>query len=1254
VSAQLTDTYAMTAVCFANGPAGSRRVRILFDTGADTSFIRKDVADSLGLAVTEQKRFICIGFQGTASPPREHLRVSCDLVSQFGGEPRRCHLWILENLSAPLKRKKIPPHPEINSLFLADDLSGGPVDIIIGNDQFYSFVLGGVISLSPALRAIQTSLGWVFHGRGDSITTQDAVTLGTISLLRASISTHWELEGLGIQPEPEETFIRCHPYWNASEGKIECPLLWKGEERPIANFQPVHSRTTRMESRLNLSQRVLYDDFMKSKLDDRVIAAAPPEWGSRESQFFLPHRGIFEGKFRVVFDGSARDGIGKPLNSYLHVGPNLLPKVLTILLQFRVFPVGLQADVKAAFHMIQLPEQDMPYVQFLYKGEILHFRRHPFGLVCAPHALHSSIEFLLEDAAKQPEFNEDVINTLKNGLYFDDEACGFLSVKAAREGAEQGTMIYDRYGLTLHKIRVSGDNLPSAMLLGLMWDTVDDSLAVRLPPASTPRTKKALLSWISSIWDPLGILTPWSIKGKFLFQKTWETALAWDDALPLSLADEATRWIMESTHSEPPPFPRICALPPFKLECFVDASMIAYCAVLYLSGSDGIRRLLVSKTRLAPLKNRLSIPRLELLAALIGVRLCRSVLGSLPVSHQPQSVRYFSDSQDVLFWLQRRRPLKLFVANRVKEILELSSVDDWTYISTADNPADLGTRGLSLRAVIESNLWWSGPASISSIPFSSIQPSPEAISEEKLIPSSVEADLRAETAVLVLRKEPAIDFRLAPENVGSLRRLLPVTAWIRRFANNCRKSPEERQMSARLLPEELEESRLLWIRLAQLSAFREEISCLESGVFIPKSSPLKLCRPFLSTSGLLLITPRNGEPPVIALPKSAAVTRLIILDAHQRTFHQGTCSTAALLAADYHISRSVVKGVVSDCRTCRRFRGLPYRSEESPLPAFRTEYSRCFARVGVDFFGPLYLSQGRKVFCLLITCSTIRAIHLELVSSQTAQDTALALRRFFALRGEPAEIMSDNAKTFRLLAKIIPSHIRWRFIPERAAWWGGFWERLVQMTKRVLKTVLHLLTLSFEELQTVLHETSMVLNQRPLIKSGSDDSPLTPAMFLFGVPSIAGVFRPPVPELGASLSRIWTAHRRVALHLQSRWKQEYFRTLRQWRQNRRGHPFRYPRPGDVVLIHQDNRNRSSWPIGVVESLIQGTNGVCRAAYVRVGKTTTRRPIEKLFELEASPLTTREPPEQPLEETEETQSRQPTPEAVNHNSSPLIS
>jgi hypothetical protein len=92
----------------------------------------------------------------------------------------------------------------------------------------------------------------------------------------------------------------------------------------------------------------------------------------------------------------------------------------------------------------------------------------------------------------------------------------------------------------------------------------------------------------------------------------------------------------------------------------------------------------------------------------------------------------------------------------------------------------------------------------------------------------------------------------------------------------------------------------------------------------------------------------------------------------------------------------------------------------------------------------------------------------------------------------------------------------------------------------------------------------------------------------------------------------------------------------------------------VVLIHQDNRNRSSWPIGVVESLIQGTNGVCRAAYVRVGKTTTRRPIEKLFELEASPLTTREPPEQPLEETEETQSRQPTPEAVNHNSSPLIS
>ena len=129
--------------------------------------------------------------------------------------------------------------------------------------------------------------------------------------------------------------------------------------------------------------------------------------------------------------------------------------------------------------------------------------------------------------------------------------------------------------------------------------------------------------------------------------------------------------------------------------------------------------------------------------------------------------------------------------------------------------------------------------------------------------------------------------------------------------------------------------------------------------------------------------------------------------------------------------------VVNTCRRCRRLRGLGYRPEDGALPSFRTEPCRPFSKVGLDFFGPLVVDPGTKVWVLLITCATSRAVHLELVKSQHTEDVKLALRRFFALRGTPGLIFSDNAKTFHSLLAHIPCSVILRFIPEAAPWWGG-------------------------------------------------------------------------------------------------------------------------------------------------------------------------------------------------------------------------
>ena len=359
--------------------------------------------------------------------------------------------------------------------------------------------------------------------------------------------------------------------------------------------------------------------------------------------------------------------------------------------------------------------------------------------------------------------------------------------------------------------------------------------------------------------------------------------------------------------------------------------------------------------------------------------------------------------------------------------------------------------------------------------------------------------------------------------------------------------------------------------------------------------------------------PRTNEEPLPILPEFAHITTLLIDDAHRRCFHQGARSTLAILSAEYLIRRRSVLRVVNTCRRCRRYRGMSYRSADGGLPSFRVEPSRAFAKVGLDFFGPLITSAGSKVWVLLITCATSRAVHLELVRSQHTDEVKLALRRFFAIRGTPSLILSDNARTFHALLGHVPRTVKWRFIPEAAPWWGGFWERMVGVTKKCLKITLHLCSLSHDELAATLYELAFHLNMRPL--TAVDSELLTPAHLLFGVTSIRGVLSPSSVYCD-QVVRAWRHQRRVSEHLIRRWTAEYTAALRCWSTSPRGRPSRTPAVGDVVLVHGEGP-RGRWPLARITALIHGTDGRPRAAHIQMKGIATRRPLSKLFHLEAA-------------------------------------
>ena len=140
--------------------------------------------------------------------------------------------------------------------------------------------------------------------------------------------------------------------------------------------------------------------------------------------------------------------------------------------------------------------------------------------------------------------------------------------------------------------------------------------------------------------------------------------------------------------------------------------MEAYGCAVYIrheyKSHEVICRLVTSKSKVAPL-TPMTVPKLELMGAVLGLRLAQSVIVVLSITMQ--DVLFYSDSVDVLWWIRGRgKEFRPFVANRVGEIQSNSEPSQWQHVSTHENPADLCARGTSPSQLAENALWWEGPA----------------------------------------------------------------------------------------------------------------------------------------------------------------------------------------------------------------------------------------------------------------------------------------------------------------------------------------------------------------------------------------------------------------------------------------------------------------------------------------------------------------------------------------------------------------
>ena len=728
-------------------------------------------------------------------------------------------------------------------------------------------------------------------------------------------------------------------------------------------------------------------------------------------------------------------------------------------------------------------------------------------------------------------------------------------------------------------------------------------------------------------------------------QELFKSKLGWDEKLS---GDTLTKWIklVDQLRSGPLlTLPRCSLSGPvntsvrYRLYGFCDASTMAYAAVIYLGeeGEHGMSlSFVVAKTRVAPIKPQ-TIPRLELLSALLLARLISTVSESLRSRLPLLPPKCFTDSRVALCWIVGLdKDWKPFVQNRVNEIRESVPVSSWSHCPGMLNPADLPTRGLTTEELSRNTLWRNGPDLVQI---------PENVQLSDDLPEPCTAEMKAHV-LISCGQVPTVSNAIEAERFETLHKLYRVTAYIIKFLKILRKKSK-----AGLTTHDLQEAELLWIKDNQLGLEKDKNFThwkAQFGLF-QDGNQIWRCGGRLQNTKL----PFSTVHPIL-LDRTHGLTKLIVASAHLRVQHNGVKETLSEVRGKFWIlkGRSLVKQLIGRCVTCRRFEGLPYSAPPAPpLPGFRVNEAPPFTHAAVDFAGPLYVrgtnsSEERKVWICLFTCCVTRAIHLEMVNELSTSAFIRCLKRFTARRGLPRRIISDNAKTFKAAAKAIESmlnhpdvkdhllnlKVEWNFNLEKAPWWGGLFERLVKSTKRCLRKMLGQARLSGDAMHTAIIEVESILNSRPLTYTSSADveEPLTPSHLLVGrrllsLPDDLTYLEDDDPDFELSTESLQARVRylnSVLNHFWRRWSREYLLELRE-SHRRQASKDRPPiKVGDVVLLEDQDKPRGFWRLARVMKLLDSKDNNVRGAEIRLSTptgrpTTLRRPVQALYPLEIS-------------------------------------
>ena len=940
---------------------------------------------------------------------------------------------------------------------------------------------------------------------------------------------------------------------------------------------------------------------------------------------------------------------GMSFNDLIPKGPASLTNQHHLLINFRFYPVICVLDVAKYYNSVVSCERDKSLRRVVWafnagqEPEEYLSGTLNFGEVTAGCA---SAVCINKTAEMFSETKPVASKKLTNDKYVDDVLTGADTMVEAMELEKDMRYICAEGGFTLKPPIYSGDDKPPFNVLGVrldpkadvlqvcckvnistklrgirLLDDLDlDKLELQLPEALTSRQ---ILSIIMSQYDPLGLICVIVIQLKLIMKSIsggkvkshWDTPVSQEINVEFRKAVsklQAARLITFERSVKPQNAvgdPGICI--------FCDGSSVASCALVYIvwktTGVTNVR-LLTGRAKVAP-RQQESVVRNELSAAVMGARLYLTVTTAVNIKFG--DVTFLTDSSAVLSMIKGDSgSLSTFGGNRVGEIQSLTKPEDWYWVSTDHNIADLGTRTDATAAEIdESSVYQNGPdwlrSEKSTWPIFSVVNG--TIPREELSTAA-----KKHTVLMSVVADPMVKV----SKFNSFRKATRVLAYVMQFIDKIKQNCKKKMFKARPL------NMLLEYAANHLYSWHQvrERHMLSKGFFKELGASTVSVPGFNGQVPVVVMTGRTPEALkigydkdyLVLLVKDNPLSIMHLFDSH-KPGHFGASQTLDRCRHGVWITAglTLAKALIKSCMECRRSYGDLCTQKMAALPTTRFVPGPVFDNISLDLMGPFIIKDAvkkrvsGKTWIVVFVCHASGATAMEVMENYSTDSFLIAFRKYISMNGVPSTIVSDRGTQLVGAASKLPkwdwnqlvedvqseNALEWTFTPTASPHFNGLAERHVGIAKRILKKTLQG-SFTFAELDCIAKECVHLMNTKPYSGLPIDPAagvPLTPQHLL------GSRGRQSIPSVNIDDT---VSHSKrfqfIQLNVTNFWKKymmSVFPTkfpVRKWQDTEAN-----IHVNDIVQVLTVNMVSRTWQLAVVTRILPGDDDLVRRVTVRI-------------------------------------------------------